>query len=113
MAAPELSFRGGRAQSHGTHGSARAHLGRETRFGAEEHVAAPELDSARGPLGGAGAEGPGAPTVDVHHQRENVDGGPPGGAGAEGPGVQRLQSPPLGQGGELLQKPRDKCSKSS
>jgi hypothetical protein len=39
--------RGGRARSHGTHGSARAHLSREARTGAEEHVAAPELNSAR------------------------------------------------------------------
>jgi hypothetical protein len=38
----------------------------------------------------------------------NVDGGPPGGAGAGGPGAQRLRSPPLGQGGEWLQKPRYK-----
>jgi hypothetical protein len=43
----------------------------------------------------------------------NVDDGPPGGAGARDSGAQRLQSLPLGQGGEWLQKPRDKCSKSS
>jgi hypothetical protein len=43
----------------------------------------------------------------------NVDGGPPGGVGAVDPRAQRLQSPPLGQDGEWLQKPRDKCSKSS
>jgi hypothetical protein len=71
----------------------------------------------------------------THHQRENVDGEPPGGVGAEGLGTPtinkktltagpgRCQSwrsrsavpvePALGQGGELLQKPRDKCSKSS
>jgi hypothetical protein len=39
VAAPELSSCGGRAQSHEIHGSARAHLGREARSGAEEHVA--------------------------------------------------------------------------
>jgi hypothetical protein len=38
--------------------------------------------------------------------KEDVDGGPPGGARAGDPGAQRLQSPPLGQGGEWLQKPR-------
>jgi hypothetical protein len=43
----------------------------------------------------------------------NVDGGPSGGAGAEDSGAQRLQSLPLGQGGEWLRKPRNKCSKSS
>jgi hypothetical protein len=47
VAALELSSRRGRARSHGTHGSARAHLAREVRSGVEEHVAAPEL-SARG-----------------------------------------------------------------
>jgi hypothetical protein len=47
MAAPELSSRGGRAQSHGTRGSGRAHLGREARSGAEERMAAPELNLAR------------------------------------------------------------------
>jgi hypothetical protein len=39
--------------------------------------------------------------------------GPLGGAGARDLGAQCLRSPPLGQGGEWLQKPRDKCSKSS
>jgi hypothetical protein len=43
----ELCSRGGRAQSHGTRGSAGAHLGREARSGAEEHVAVLELNSAR------------------------------------------------------------------
>jgi hypothetical protein len=43
----------------------------------------------------------------------NIDGRPLGGAGAGDPGVQRLRSPPLGQGSEWLQKPRDKCSESS
>jgi hypothetical protein len=47
VAAPELSSRGGRARSHGTHGSAGAHLGSEVRFEAEEHVATPKLNSAR------------------------------------------------------------------
>jgi hypothetical protein len=47
VAAPELSSRGGRAWSHVTRGSVGAHLGREARPEAEEHVAAPELNSAR------------------------------------------------------------------
>jgi hypothetical protein len=47
VATPELSSWGGRARSHGTRGSARAHLGKEARSEAEEHVAAPELNSAR------------------------------------------------------------------
>jgi hypothetical protein len=47
VAAPELSSRGGKVQSHGTRGSAGAYLNREVRSGAEEHVAAPELNSAR------------------------------------------------------------------
>jgi hypothetical protein len=55
----ELSSRGGRGRSHGTRGSAGAHLDREARSGAEEHVAAPELNSARrrdlGPCGNTGA----------------------------------------------------------
>jgi hypothetical protein len=44
---PELSSRGGRARSHETCDSAGAHPGREARSGAEERVAAPELNSAR------------------------------------------------------------------
>jgi hypothetical protein len=47
VTAPEPSSRGGRARSHGTHGSTGAHLDREVRSGAEKHVAAPELNSAR------------------------------------------------------------------
>jgi hypothetical protein len=47
VAAPELSSRRGRARSHGTHGSAESHIGRDARSGAEEHVAAPELNSVR------------------------------------------------------------------
>jgi hypothetical protein len=47
VAAPDLSSHGGRAQSHGARGSARAHLGMEVRSGAEEHVAVSELNSAR------------------------------------------------------------------
>jgi hypothetical protein len=45
----------------------------------------------------------------------NVDDGPLGGVGAglRFEGTQCLRSPPLVQGGEWLQKPRDKCSKSS
>jgi hypothetical protein len=46
MAALELSPRGGRARSHGTCGSARAHLSREVRSEAEGHVAVSELTSA-------------------------------------------------------------------
>jgi hypothetical protein len=47
VAAPELSSRGGRVRSHGIRGSVGAHLGREVRSGAEERVAALELNSAR------------------------------------------------------------------
>jgi hypothetical protein len=47
VTASELSFRGGRAQSHETHGSAEAHLDKEMRCGAEKYVTAPELNSAR------------------------------------------------------------------
>jgi hypothetical protein len=47
VVAPELSLLGGRAQSHGTHGSTGAHLVREATSGAEGHVAAPELTSTR------------------------------------------------------------------
>jgi hypothetical protein len=47
VAAPETSSRGGGARSHGTRDSARAHLDREARSRTEEHVAAPELNSAR------------------------------------------------------------------
>jgi hypothetical protein len=45
----------------------------------------------------------------------NDDTGPPGGVGADlkFEGTQCLRSPPLGQGGEWLQRPRDKYSKSS
>jgi hypothetical protein len=54
VAAPKLSSRGGRAQSHGTRGSVGAHLSREAKFRVEVHVVAPELTSARirgpGPL---------------------------------------------------------------
>jgi hypothetical protein len=45
VVASELSSRGGRARSHGTRGSVRAHFGREVRSGDEEHVAASELNS--------------------------------------------------------------------
>jgi hypothetical protein len=47
MVAPDLPSRGGRAQSHGTRGSVRAHLIREARFGVERHMAVLELTSAR------------------------------------------------------------------
>jgi hypothetical protein len=47
VAALELPSQEGRAQSPGTRGSAGAHLSKEARFGAEGHVAAPELTSAR------------------------------------------------------------------
>jgi hypothetical protein len=39
----ELSSRGGRARSYETRDSTGAHLVREAKFGAEGHVAAPEL----------------------------------------------------------------------
>jgi hypothetical protein len=59
VTAPELSSRGDRARSHGTRGSAESHIGRDARSGAEEHVAAPELNSARrrgpAPHGSTGA----------------------------------------------------------
>jgi hypothetical protein len=59
VAAPEPSSQGDRAQSHGTRGSAGAHLDREARSGAEEHVAASELNSVRrrglGPRDSTGA----------------------------------------------------------
>jgi hypothetical protein len=47
VAAPELSFQGGRAQSHGTRGSTGAQLDRETRSEVEEHVTALELNSVK------------------------------------------------------------------
>jgi hypothetical protein len=47
MAAPKHSSRGGRARSRGTCGSTGVHLVREARSGAERHVAAPKLTSAR------------------------------------------------------------------
>jgi hypothetical protein len=46
VAAPKLSSQGGRARSHGTRGSTRAHLNKETRSGAMGHVAAPKPTSA-------------------------------------------------------------------
>jgi hypothetical protein len=47
VAALELPSQEGRARGYGTHGDAGAHLSKEVRFRAEEHVAAPELTSAR------------------------------------------------------------------
>jgi hypothetical protein len=47
VAASELSSQGGKAWSHGTCGSTRAHLFRKARSGAEGHVAASELTSTR------------------------------------------------------------------
>jgi hypothetical protein len=59
VAALELSSRGDRARSHVTRGSAGAYLDREVRSGAEERVAAPNLNSAMrqspGPRGCSGA----------------------------------------------------------
>jgi hypothetical protein len=52
MTTSELSSQRGRAWSHETRGNARAHLDRETRFGAEEHVTMPELNSARSTMPG-------------------------------------------------------------
>jgi hypothetical protein len=45
VVAPKLSSRGGRARSHGTRDSARAHLGREVSPRAEEHVTESEPTS--------------------------------------------------------------------
>jgi hypothetical protein len=47
MAAPELPSQEGKARSHGTCGSTRAHLIKEARSRVEGYVAAPELTSAR------------------------------------------------------------------
>jgi hypothetical protein len=47
VAAQEPSSQGGKARSHGMRGSVGAHLDREVRSGAEEHVVAPKLNSAR------------------------------------------------------------------
>jgi hypothetical protein len=47
VAAPELSSQGDRARNHGIRGSVGAHLSREARSKAEEHVAAPELNLVR------------------------------------------------------------------
>jgi hypothetical protein len=47
VAAPKLPSQEGRAQTHGTRGSTGAHLVKEAKTGAEGHVAASELTSAR------------------------------------------------------------------
>jgi hypothetical protein len=47
MAAPKIPSQEGRARSHGTRVSTRAHLIKEARSKAEGHVAAPELTSVR------------------------------------------------------------------
>jgi hypothetical protein len=47
VVAPELSSRRGRARSHGTRGSTRAHFVRKARFEAEGHMAAPKLTLTR------------------------------------------------------------------
>jgi hypothetical protein len=47
VAPPELLSQEGRVLSHGTRGSTGAHLIKEARSGAEGHVVAPELTSAR------------------------------------------------------------------
>jgi hypothetical protein len=47
VVAPELPYQEGRAWSHGTRGSTGGHLVKEARTGAEGHVAASELTSAR------------------------------------------------------------------
>jgi hypothetical protein len=74
-------------------------------LGSRRHIHHQHENIDGGPPGGAEAEGPGAPTINVktstagprevpelkvwerHHQRENVDGRPSGGAGAEGLGA--------------------------
>jgi hypothetical protein len=60
-----------------------------------------EVGDVDGGTPGVLAVGPTAATTEV----EDVDGRPPGGVGAGDPGAQHLRSPPLGQGGEWLQKP--------
>jgi hypothetical protein len=47
VTAPELPLQGGRAWSHGTHGSTGAHLDREARSRAKGYVVARELTSVR------------------------------------------------------------------
>jgi hypothetical protein len=47
VVAPELPSQEGRARSRGTHGSTGAQLSKEARSGAMEHMAVPELTSAR------------------------------------------------------------------
>jgi hypothetical protein len=47
VAAPEVPSQEGRARSHETRGSDRAHLKKETRSGVVGHMAASELTSAR------------------------------------------------------------------
>jgi hypothetical protein len=47
VAAPELPSQEGTILSRGTHDSAGAHQSKEARSGAERHVTAPELTSAR------------------------------------------------------------------
>jgi hypothetical protein len=47
VAAPELPSPGGGARSHGTRGSAGAHLSKEARSGAEGHMTPPEVTSVR------------------------------------------------------------------
>jgi hypothetical protein len=47
VVAPELSPQGDRVRSYETRGRAGAHFNREARSGAEGHVAAPNLTSAR------------------------------------------------------------------
>jgi hypothetical protein len=63
MAAPELSSQGGEA---GPRGSVRAHLDREARSGAEEHVAALELSSRGGRARNHGTRG----SAGAHLDRE-------------------------------------------
>jgi hypothetical protein len=76
VAAPEFTYRGGKAQSHGTHGSTGAHLGREVRSGAEERVEASELNSAR-------RRGPG-PRAMWQHRSSPQQGGEVQGYGTHG-----------------------------
>jgi hypothetical protein len=47
MAAPELPSQEDRARRHVTRGSTRAHLDKESMYGAEGHVAAPKLISVK------------------------------------------------------------------
>jgi hypothetical protein len=54
----ELHSQEGKARSHGTRGSTRAHLTKEARPGAEGHVVVPKVASARRRGPGVRIDGP-------------------------------------------------------